>query len=1095
MSIKALSDYTVYSRYSKYLQHQQRRETWQESVDRVFDMHEVKYKEQLTSPDLKELFEFAKEQVLKKRVLGAQRALQFGGEPILKHNEKLYNCSVSYVDRFEAFQEIMYLLLCGCGVGFSVQYHHINKLPKLCKQRDKKPTNIIIEDSIEGWADSIGQVIGQFLEDSPWSCKRIQFDYSQIRSEGSLIAGMFKAPGPNGLKAAHEKIVSLIESRVSEGNTTLRPIDVYDIIMHSSDAVLSGGVRRSATICVFSHNDVDMVNAKTGDWFVNNPQRGRSNNSVMLIRSETTKEDFVTLMESVKQFGEPGFVWAEDRDVLFNPCVEISMYPQTEHGESGIQFCLTGDTNVMTKKGNIPIEQLVNVEDLEVVSQFESEADDISKIGKTYINNARVTYTGVKPVYEIKTTSGPTIKATYNHQFFTTEGYKRVEELSVRDTLVRYHTDTPTYTWNRDDYVYSIHDLLGWCLGDGWTSSTMGLVFGGEEDNFALEKLLPVFTNLKQNTQTGNVYSERYNKKDITIYTDKNGVRTVAIGNKEKQKIIYEKYGITNSTAHSKTLFKYIHTETKENKAAFISGLFSADGTVNVAQKYVALTCSNPVLAYEIQEMLQEFGIVSRVNVHIRKNDKKPQCTVYIRNQVDINLFKNEIGFRLHPTKHEKLSSITYSRSPNDCRQRGLFEIISIEYVGFEPVYDITVDNSHNFVANGYVTHNCNLTEINGRKCKDVSDFLSACKASAIIGTLQAGYTDFPYLGKVSEEIVKREALLGCSITGLMDQPDILFDEKILRQGAKLIKQVNKQVAELIGINPAARTTCIKPAGSTSCILGTASGIHPHHAKRYIRRVQANKLEFPVQKFAEVNPQAVEESVWSNNNTDMVISFLCEVPPGVITKNQMSAIELLEKVKLCQQNWIEYGTNEELCVRPYLRHNVSNTITIKNSEWNDVADYIYRNRKYFTGISLLPASGDKDYPQAPFTTVYTPQEIVKEYGDASVFASGLIVDGLRAFNSNLWKACDIVLYNNQHTSTEQDDWIRRAKQFAARYFEGDERRMTYCLKDVYNWKAWVDLSRDYKEIDWSVVEESVAEFVDVTSTTAVACAGNRCEIL
>ena len=282
---------------------------------------------------------------------------------------------------------------------------------------------------------------------------------------------------------------------------------------------------------------------------------------------------------------------------------------------------------------------------------------------------------------------------------------------------------------------------------------------------------------------------------------------------------------------------------------------------------------------------------------------------------------------------------------------------------------------------------------------------------------------------------------------------------------------------------------------STSCVLGTASGIHPHHAKRYIRRVQANKLEFPLQKFTEVNPLAVEESVWSSNKTDMVISFLCEVPAGAITKNQMSAIELLEKVKLCQQNWVEYGTNEELCVRPYLRHNVSNTITIKPAEWNDVADYIYKNRKFFAGISLLPASGDKDYPQAPFTTVYTPQEIVKEYGDASVFASGLIVDGLRVFSDNLWRACDIVLYNNQELNEEQLDWVRRAIQFADRYFGGDARRMTYCLKDVNNWKKWVDLSREYKEIDWSQVEEDTPDAVDVTTTTAVACNGNQCEVV
>jgi len=622
----------------------------------------------------------------------------------------------------------MYLLLCGCGVGFSVQEHHIKKLPGINRPKGK-PIKVVIDDSIEGWADSIGQLVGQFFLSQQ---RPIEFDYSLIRPEGALIAGAFKAPGSTGLKRAHDKVVKLITQRLDGGASRLRPIDVYDIIMHCSDAVLSGGVRRSATICVFSVDDEEMIKAKTGDWFVKNPQRGRSNNSALLIRNETTREQFDNLMASVKEYGEPGFVWADHRDILFNPCVEIGFFP-----------CL------------------------------------VDKIGR-------------------------------------------------------------------------------------WKAS--GVQF-------------------------------------------------------------------------------------------------------------------------------------------------------------------------------------------------------------------------------------CNLTEINGRMCRTEEEFLSACTASAVIGTMQAAYTDFPYLGKVTEEIVRTESLLGCSITGMMDQPDILFNEKILRKGAKLIKAVNEQVAATLGINPAARTTCLKPAGSTSCVLGTASGIHPHHARRYIRRVQANKLEFPVQWFASINPLAVEESVWSTNNTDMVISFLCEVPGGAIVKNQLTAIELLEKVKLCQQSWVEYGTSPERGTKDFLRHNVSNTITVQPDEWDEVAKYIYRNRNYFAGVSLLPASGDKDYPQAPFTTVYDPKEIVKEYGDASVFAPGMIVDGLRVFKGNLWRACDIALFNNQEVNEEQQDWIRRAHQFADKYFDNDVRKMTYCLKDVYNWKTWCDLRREYQEIDWSTVHEEAETVIDVTSTTAVACAGGQCELI
>jgi hypothetical protein len=215
-------------------------------------------------------------------------------------------------------------------------------------------------------------------------------------------------------------------------------------------------------------------------------------------------------------------------------------------------------------------------------------------------------------------------------------------------------------------------------------------------------------------------------------------------------------------------------------------------------------------------------------------------------------------------------------------------------------------------------------------------------------------------------------------MTGMMDSPDIAFDPEIQKKGAKEVLRVNAEFAPKVGINVCARATCVKPAGSTSCLLGTASGIHPHHARRYFRRVQANVMEYPLQYFEAHNPRAVEKSVWSNTGTDKVITFLCEVPEGARIKNQLCATDLLEHVKLTQQNWIEYGTRKEACVAPWLRHNVSNTITVLPEEWDGVEKFIYENRKWFAGISLLPASGDLDYQQAPFCKVLDYREIVAE---------------------------------------------------------------------------------------------------------------------
>jgi ribonucleoside-diphosphate reductase alpha chain len=376
---------------------------------------------------------------------------------------------------------------------------------------------------------------------------------------------------------------------------------------------------------------------------------------------------------------------------------------------------------------------------------------------------------------------------------------------------------------------------------------------------------------------------------------------------------------------------------------------------------------------------------------------------------------------------------------------------------------------------------------------KTVEDFYAACESAAIIGTLQAGFAEFPYLGKASENIIRREALLGVSMTGIMEQHEICLDPKVQKKGAEIVKKTNERIAKLIGINKAARTTCVKPEGTSSCILGTSSGIHPHHAKRYIRRVQANKMEPIYQYFKTINPRACEESVWSNNDSDDVVAFCVEVPDGSKIKNQLGAIDLLEYVKSTQQSWVMNGTNPEQCTQKWLTHNVSNTINVKPEEWDAVTDFIYDNRQYFCGVSLLPIAGDKDYAQAPFTTVYLPSEQIQHYGDAAVFVSGLIEIGLSLYEDNLWAACDSLLGVGQKIKgSEKKEYKDRCQRFADRYMNGDLKLLTYCMKDVYNWKEWLDMNREYKEVDYTNVIE---EQNNVNPVQEVACAGGSCEII
>lgn len=645
------------------------------------------------------------------------------------------NCISSYIDRPEFFGECMYLLLCGCGTGFSVQKHHVAKLPKIITEKGER-SRFAIEDSIEGWSDAISVIVNSYFQESHVFSKycgtNVEFDFTKIRPEGSPIGTSGrKAPGPEPLKRAIAKIRKVLDNAIARCNSEgiyssrqLKPIEVYDIVMHAADAVISGGVRRSATICIFSADDEEMAKAKTGNWFNENPQRGRSNNSALLLRNTTSREDFNNLMKMVKEFGEPGFVWSDSTELVVNPCVEIGMYAYTNEGKSGWQAC--------------------------------------------------------------------------------------------------------------------------------------------------------------------------------------------------------------------------------------------------------------------------------------------------------------------------------------------------------------------------------NLSTINCSKVKTAEDFYEAAKAAAIIGTLQAGFTDVGYLTNESKLILERESLLGVSGTGWMENPEICLDPMVQQNGAKIVVKTNEMIAKLIGINPAARATCVKPEGTSSTMLGTSSGIHPHHAKRYIRHVQANKNEEVYQYFKSINPRACERSVWSANDSDEVISFCVEIPNGAKTKNQVNAISLLDFVKSTQQNWVIPGKVESRCTQKWLVHNVSNTINVKPDEWDGVEEYIYNNREWFCGISLLPVTGDKDYPQAPFTTIYLPSEMLSYYGDGVMFVSGLIEKSLQLFDDNLWAACDSIIgLSGPMHGKAKEELKTKCEKFAVKYFEGDVKRLTYAMKDVYNYKLWTELNREYQDVDY---EHMVETENNVEVQPEWACAGGSCSI-
>ena len=324
-----LSDITVFSKYAKYKPEEERRESWVELVDRNKAMHIKRY------PELEEEINKVYQFVYDKKVLPSMRSMQFGGKPIETNPSRIYNCAFMPINHPASFGEAMFLLLGGTGVGFSVQKHHVENLPLIKRPHRKRTKRYLIGDSIEGWADAVKELMHSYFNGG----SRIVFDFSDIRPKGALlVTAGGKAPGPGPLKVALAKIVDILETK--ETDEQLKPIEVHDIICHIADAVLAGGIRRAALISLFSATDNEMLSCKSGSWWESNPQRGRANNSVVLIRHRVNKETFEDIWSKVEASGagEPGFYFSNDKDWGTNPCCEIALRPY--------QFCNLCEVNV-----------------------------------------------------------------------------------------------------------------------------------------------------------------------------------------------------------------------------------------------------------------------------------------------------------------------------------------------------------------------------------------------------------------------------------------------------------------------------------------------------------------------------------------------------------------------------------------------------------------------------------------------------------------------------------------------------------------------------------------------------------------------------
>tara|TARA_B100000963_G_scaffold86205_1_gene73830 strand:- start:2779 stop:4635 length:1857 start_codon:yes stop_codon:yes gene_type:complete len=366
ISNKILSDITVYMKYAKYIPQLERRETWDELVDRNRDMHIEKY------PKLREEIIKAYEYVYAKKVLPSMRSLQFGGKPIEISPNRIYNCAYLPIDDYRAFGETMFLLLGGTGVGYSVQKHHIEKLPEIRKPNLDRTRRFLIADSIEGWADAVKALVKSYFQGT----SKLKFDFSDIRPKGArLVTSGGKAPGPQPLKECLIKVQGILDAK--HNGEFLSPIEVHDMVCHIADAVLAGGIRRAALISLFSADDEEMIACKSGNWWETNPQRGRANNSAALMRHKLTKSFFMNLWKRVELSGagEPGIYLTNDKDWGTNPCCEIALRP--------FQFCNLCE---------------VNASDIESQEDFENRVKAATFIGTLQAGYTEFHY--LRPVWQ-----------------------------------------------------------------------------------------------------------------------------------------------------------------------------------------------------------------------------------------------------------------------------------------------------------------------------------------------------------------------------------------------------------------------------------------------------------------------------------------------------------------------------------------------------------------------------------------------------------------------------------------------------------------------------------------------------------------------
>ena len=948
LSRDILSSIIVYMKYARYLPKLKRRETWDEIITRNKTMIIKKY------PSLQiEIEDIYKNFVYTKKVLPAMRGLQFGGEAIEKNPIRGFNCCTIALSHIDSFKELAFLLMCGSGVGYSVQQHHIEQLPEIKKAI--KERRFLIADSIEGWAEAIGVLINAYFgirKSMP------VFDFSEIRPKGALLktsGGL--APGPEPLHDCIHNISKILERK--KDREKLTTLEAHDIACFIADCVVVGGTRRSSCNALFTFDDKDILECKFGDWYILNPQRGRANNSAVILRHKITEEEFRIFLDKMEKSGsgEPGIFLSHSKDCLTNPS-------------------LRSGTKVLTTSGVFPIEELEN-----------KEFDVVTIDNK--IASAKCVLSSPKSIlYEI-TLCG-------NHKIYCTQEHKW-PVVGLSNDIIKTTTDKlkigdrlPIVGINKmfDGILGNYEDgfLIGWLYGDGWVTKNregrakleVNFIFNQDDyDSGIADRILNHLKYIDQfyrgslkKDNEGNVYYLQVNNSTIANYLDNFG-----ISRKED--------GLPISIWQNGT---------EDYRRGFIDGLLSSDGHVDQGGK-IWLNSSREKIIRDFSDLLGFYGIKTGISYSESKNITFPNgknyhktyrgWCLYISHAYMVERFKSLFVIS-NKNKNKRLLNNVVKKKPNgefyhyntyknSCETIRITKIVKTTIE--EPVWDISVnDSTHTFKLAQCITGNCfeisitvqldgtggmcNLSEIDVSDVDTQEELDARAKAGGFIATLQAGFTDFHFLRDTWKETVEREALIGVGLTGIASGLVLTLD---LKQAAKCVIEENKRVASLISINSAYRTTTVKPSGTASLVLGCSSGIHAWHSEYYIRRIRVSKDEAIYKYLQQYHSELIEDDYFKPT-TQAIISVPVKAPEGAITRNE-TALQLLNRVKRVYNGWVKSGH-----IKGDNTNNISCTVAVKSHEWEKVKNWLWDNKEHYNAISVLPYD-DSVYVQMPFEEI------------------------------------------------------------------------------------------------------------------------------